>query len=65
MSQLELRRETAGGAAQSSQTLMSSELGANLRKTRNRLPHEEADVLIAAGPPFDPEEFGFHLHAPG
>jgi hypothetical protein len=22
--------------------------------------HEEAETLIAAGPPFDPEEVGFH-----
>jgi hypothetical protein len=25
--------------------------------------HEQAEALIAAGPPFDPEEFGFHRHA--
>ncbi|MDX6408738.1 MAG: hypothetical protein QOE13_1809 [Gaiellaceae bacterium] len=25
--------------------------------------HEEAEALIAAGPPFDPEELGFHRHA--
>jgi hypothetical protein len=24
---------------------------------------EEAEALIAAGPPFDPEEMGFHRHA--
>ena len=24
--------------------------------------HEEAEALIAAGPPFDPEELGFHRH---
>jgi hypothetical protein len=25
--------------------------------------HEEAEALIHAGPPFDPEELGFHRHA--
>ena len=25
--------------------------------------HEEAEELIANGPPFDPEELGFHRHA--
>ncbi len=25
--------------------------------------HEEAEALIAKGPPFDPEELGFHRHA--
>ena len=25
--------------------------------------HEEAEALIAEGPPFDPEELGFHRHA--
>ena len=25
--------------------------------------HEEAEALIAAGPPFDPEELGFHRHS--
>jgi len=25
--------------------------------------HEEAETLIANGPPFDPEELGFHRHA--
>jgi hypothetical protein len=25
--------------------------------------HEEAEALIATGPPFDPEELGFHRHA--
>ena len=25
--------------------------------------HEEAQALIAAGPPFDPEELGFHRHS--
>jgi hypothetical protein len=25
--------------------------------------HEKAEALIAKGPPFDPEELGFHSHA--
>jgi len=25
--------------------------------------HEQAEALLAAGPPFDPEELGFHRHA--
>ena len=25
--------------------------------------HDEAEALLAAGPPFDPEELGFHCHA--
>ena len=25
--------------------------------------HDEAEALIAKGPPFDPEELGFHRHA--
>jgi hypothetical protein len=25
--------------------------------------HEEAEALITKGPPFDPEELGFHRHA--
>jgi hypothetical protein len=25
--------------------------------------HEQAEALIAEGPPFDPEELGFHRHA--
>ena len=25
--------------------------------------HEEAQALIAGGPPFDPEELGFHRHS--
>lgn len=25
--------------------------------------HDEAEALLAAGPPFDPEELGFHRHA--
>jgi hypothetical protein len=25
--------------------------------------HEEAEALIAAGPPFDPDELGLHRHA--
>jgi hypothetical protein len=25
--------------------------------------HDEAEALLATGPPFDPEELGFHCHA--
>ena len=25
--------------------------------------YEQAEALMAAGPPFDPEELGFHRHA--
>jgi hypothetical protein len=29
----------------------------------NERAHEAAEALIAQGPPFDPEELGFHRHA--